>query len=72
MSRRHDTIEKVDAVADGIGNVERRANTHQIPGFVRGHCRQQMFEHADSFFFGLADGKPADRVTIESDVKEFA
>ncbi len=68
MSRRYHAIEHIDPATDRLGNIEGRANTHEISGFVSRHGRDQIVEHVDELVFSLAYRKPTNRITIEFDL----
>ena len=34
------------------------------------HLWHQIVENRESFILGLADGKPADRIAVEADIRE--
>ncbi len=68
---RHDAIKHVDAAADHLENLGRRAQSHGIPGFVFGQKWHRIFDGAEHFFLGFADGDAADGIAVKIQFDEF-
>ena len=67
VSRRNNTVEHVDATQDGLCNIDRRADAHEIARRVCRHPGHERVEHRESLIFRLTHGKTADRVAVETD-----
>ncbi len=57
---RQDAIENVDAARHAVDQIFRRANTHQVAGFIFGQKWNDHVERVVHLLFGLANGESAD------------
>ena len=70
MACRDNAIEHVDAARHRIYDVNGCTHAHQVAWMIDRHCRNQIVEHCDAFFFRLSDSQSADRVTVKPDLCE--
>src|SRR5690606_29886183 len=66
----HYAVEHVHAAAHRFDEIFGRAHAHQIARPILRQVRLQRFEHMLAFAPRLADGEPADRVAVESDLRQ--
>src|SRR5581483_12482312 len=64
--RRQHAVEHVDAARDGLEQVARRADSHQVPWAVLGQRRAGGLERGPGLASGLPDAQTADTVAVEA------
>ena len=64
VARGHDAIEHVDAPLDGLQEVDRRADAHEVAGLVFGKDLVDDLDHLVHLLGRLAHGQSADRVAV--------
>ena len=71
VAGRHHAIEHVDAALDGENDVFRRADTHQVAGFVFRQTVAHVVENALHVFLRLTDRQAAQRIAVEADFAQL-
>src|SRR3954469_13707955 len=66
-----DAIEQVDAAADGVEQILRRADTHEVPRLFGGHRRTNDVENSVHFFGRFAAAQSADGVAGEIELGQL-
>lgn len=63
--RRNDTIEHVDAPVNGLEQIERRTDAHQVARLIFRHQRRRQLAEIFALRFRFTDRESADRITVE-------
>ena len=65
VSRRHDTVEKVNSAIYRFEDIDGCSDAHKITRLVLRHKRFDRFDHSVHLLRAFSDGKSSDRVTVE-------
>ena len=68
--RRQDAIEHVDSPPHRLKKIVRRANAHEVAGLGGWQPWAHAIDHGEHDGLRLADGQPAQRVTVKAHVDE--
>ena len=68
----HHAIEHIDAARDGLQDVVRGADAHEITRLLDGQSRRRFGDDLEHDLLGFANGESAERVALEADFGQAA
>lgn len=71
VSRRHNTVKKVNAARNAFDYIARSSYTHEISGLVLRHIFLNGLDSIVHFLMSLADGQTSDRITRKVKLGDF-
>ena len=70
ITRGQHAIEEINAGGNGVDDILRRSDPHQVAWPVGGQLRRGVPENAQHVGFGFTHRQPADRITVETDLPQ--
>src|SRR5262245_7747345 len=71
IARRHHAIEHIDALSDGLDDIFRSADAHQITRFIARQLRRNMIDHGIHDLFVFTYREATDRIAVKADLHQL-